>query len=202
MVRIGAIDVRSPARHDPGLEVVGHEVVARRLVLAQRRSCRPRLGELTARVHGVPDDGLIPDHPVDLCRGKNVRGNSRGGIVNDRWHGGRDALPAPARANSGAIRTTLIAPVKSLLNRELDCMFPPPPWTRRATDVVFIPCVHGTATPATDETRSRGPHVAGEDDDRQIGVSRHCHPDRTAVARGDGEDIHPRHPLFRAPRIR
>ena len=87
----GAVGGGRPVDDLTGVDVVGHRVAARCLVLTGRRSRRPRRGELSDGIDDVPDHDLVPDNAVDLGGGQGVGGDgagSAGGAGGSRIRGG------------------------------------------------------------------------------------------------------------------
>ena len=88
----GGVGGGSPVEDLSSVDVVGHRVTARRLVLAGRRARRPDRGELSDGVDDVTHHDLIPDDAVDLGGGKGVGGDgagSAGSAGGGRVRGGR-----------------------------------------------------------------------------------------------------------------
>ena len=81
----GAVSGGSPVKDLTGVDVVGHRVAARRLVLPGRRARGADRGEPADGVDDVTHHHLIPDNAVDLGGGQGIGGDS-GGI---RDGGGR-----------------------------------------------------------------------------------------------------------------
>ena len=74
----GAVGGGRPVEDLTGVDVVGHRVAARGLVLAGRRSCRPDRGELPDGVDDVADHDLVPDNAIDLGGGQGIGGDGVG----------------------------------------------------------------------------------------------------------------------------
>ena len=87
----GGVGGGSPVEDLSSVDVVGHRVAARRLVLAGRRACGPDRGELSDGVDDVAHHDLIPDDAVDLGGGQGVGGDgarSAGSAGGGRVRGG------------------------------------------------------------------------------------------------------------------
>ena len=85
----GAVGGGRPVEDLTGVDVVGHRVAARGLVLAGRRSCRPNRGELPDGVDDVADHDLVPDDAIDLGGGQGVGGDGAGSTGGAGWGRGR-----------------------------------------------------------------------------------------------------------------
>ena len=94
----GAVGGGRPVENLAGVDVVGHRVAARRLVLAGRRSCRPDRGELPDSVDDVPNHNLVPDNAVDLGCGQGIGGDGAGSTGCAGW--GRSRVRGGRRGRS------------------------------------------------------------------------------------------------------
>ena len=74
----GAVSGGSPVEDFTGVDVVGHRVAARRLVLPGRRARGADRGEPADGVDDVTHHHLVPDNAVDLGGGQGVGGDSGG----------------------------------------------------------------------------------------------------------------------------